>query len=341
MQDQSTDPNPTYERFQAQWLGLFDTLIIFIGYAESEEEFSRYADIVFDRLETLHRYYDIYNAYENVNNLYTINANAGIEPVQVGDEIISLLLRSKEAYNLTYGITNIAMGPVLRIWHEYRAQGLANPQNAALPPMDSLLLAGDFAGISGIVIDTEKSTVFLAESGMSIDVGSIAKGYAAQQAIQAAIEAGAANVLLSAGGHIVTRGIPYGRDLWNVGIQNPDRTHGAPAVIDSILMTNATVSISGGYLRYYEVDGQFFGHIIDPATLLPAYRYQMVAAYHPVSWMADIVSTALFILPIEEGKELAAKTGSQALWMDFDGNFVATQGYIEKSTIINWDEENH
>ena len=332
-------PNSTYQRFQAHRLGLFDTLVILIGYAESEEEFSRYADILFGRLEVLHRYYDIFNAHGGINNIYTINANAGIEPVEVSQEIIDLLLAAKEAYRLTGGMTNVALGSVLRVWHDYRSYGLANPDYAALPSVEALLFANQLSDMSGVIIDAENGTVFLERAGMSLDVGSIAKGFAAELAVEAATEAGASNILLSAGGHIVTRGIPPGRTSWSVGVQNPDSTPGASSIIDALLMTNSTVSISGGHLRFFDVDGQSFGHIIDPTTLLPASSHQMVAVVHPISWMADVVSTALFILPMEEGKVLANQLGVDALWIDFEGNFVATDGYMQKSTMIDWDGE--
>lgn len=330
---------PILHRHQAHRLNLFDTIITLNIYTESEEDFQRYSNIIFNRLETLHKYYDIFNAYEGINNIHTINSNAGIKPVQVNQEIIDLLLASKEAYTFTDGMTNIAMGSVLRIWHRYRAHGITNPDYATLPSLETLAQASQLTNISNIIIDTENNTVFLTEKGMSIDVGSIAKGFAAELAIDAAVEAGATNILLNAGGHVVARGNPVGQASWHVGIQNPDRTPEASPAIDALFITNSTISISGGHLRYYYVDGQYFGHIIDPATAMPASRYQMVIVIHPVSWMADILSTALFILPIEEGRVLAVDAGADALWINADGSLFATEGYMEKSTIIYRDEE--
>jgi len=315
-----------YQRFSASPILLFDTIVSFSGYADNDEEaFMAYATIVYERLEELHRYFDIFNSYDGINNIYTINANAGIQPVPVGQDIINLLLAAQESYHLTGGMTNVVLGPVLRIWHEYRTG-----DSDALPSLEVLKAAALLTDISYMIIDEENSTVFMQIPGMSLDVGAIAKGFAAELAMEAAINAGMNAMLLNAGGHIVVHGIPPGQDAWNVGINNPsDLMMQQSAVADIVTLTNSTVSISGGYQRFFQVDGQAFGHIIDPATLFPAQRYQQVTVIHPVSWMADAISTALFILPLDEGKALAAKIGAEALWIDLEGNWAFTPGYAE------------
>ncbi|MCL2192373.1 MAG: FAD:protein FMN transferase [Treponema sp.] len=326
---------PKYQRHQAHIMGPFDTVTILLGYAESARAFNNYAAIVFERLETLHRMYDIFNAYDNLNNLHTINANAGIRPVEVEQEIIDMLLAAQKAYAITRGRTNAAMGSVLRIWHDYRMRGLADPENAALPSMDALMEAAGRMSMTNVVIDEENRTVFIAEEGVSLDVGSIAKGYAAGLALTAAKEAGLRNALLSVGGHIVAIGAPPRRGHWNVAIQNPETgREGAPHTVDTIPLTNATVSISGAYQRFYMVDGLHFGHVIDPDTLMPATLYKQVAVIHPQSWMADALSTALFILPRGEGETLAEATGAEAFWIDMDGNWFATLGYSQISSVF-------
>ena len=325
-----------YQRYQAQIIGPFDTVTVFIGYAESQADFDRYAQLVFDRLEELHRQYDIFNAYEGLNNLYTINALAGIEPVGVSEEIIDMLLAAREAYNLTGGQTNAALGPVLRIWHGYRTQAFSNPESARLPSMSTLEEATAHISMAGVVIDANNHTVFLPESGMSLDVGSVAKGYAAGLAMDAATQAGLQAALLNVGGHVVAVGAPPGRSHWNVAIQNPESgLPGAPPAVDSVQLTDATVSISGALQRFYIVDGQTFGHIINPDTLMPADLYKQVVVIHPESWVADVLSTALFILSQSDGAELAAATGAEALWIDLDGNWFATPGYTALSSELS------
>jgi len=316
-----------YRRFQTQRIGYFDTLTIFIGYAQDEDEFAMYADIFFDRFGELHRLFDIFNAYEGVNNLYTVNANAGVMPVVVEPSIIDILLTAKEAYDMTQGMTNVAMGSVLRIWHTHRQIGVVNPDYATIPPMADLLEASMFTNIDDIMIDAENSTVFLLDANMSLDVGAIAKAYATGLAMQAVIDAGIPAALVSAGGDVVAHGQPLGRDTWNVGIQNPNVGPNSPNAIDAIAFTDKTLTVSGGYERFFEVDDRHLGHIIDPTTLMPSDRFQQVAVLHPNAWMSDALSTALFVLPLEEGLEMALANDAEVLWIDTNGEWIATPGY--------------
>jgi len=316
---------PAYQRFIAHQIGPFDTLITFIGYAESEAMFEYYSNIVFGRLEELHRYYDIFNAYDGINNLYTINANAGVAPVAVNQDIIDLLLAAHVAYELTDGMVNVALGSVLRIWHEYR---ISNLDYATLPQIEALLVAAKLSDISHMVIDEDAGTVFLKIPGMSLDVGSIAKGFAAGLAMEAAAEAGMENMLLNAGGHIVAMGTPRERDAWTAGISNPFQTElargGEPTFGDALSVTGASVSTSNNSFRFFTVDGQSFGHIIDPTTLYPAERFVQVVVMHEESWMADVLSTALFILPLEKGYILAEQTGAYGIWIDAEGVYTVS-----------------
>ena len=319
---------PDYRKHQASFFDLFDTLTIVIGYTESEAEFDRYADIIRLRMEELHRLYDIYHEYEGLNNLCTVNRQAGIEPVAVDQDIMDLLLAARRACELSGGTVNAALGPVLRIWHDYRAAGLADPGRAALPPMDNLRGAAAYTDMDDVIIDGDAGTVFLTKAGMSLDVGSIAKAYATGLAVQAAADAGMRSVLVSAGGNIVTAGAPLdgARDRWAIGIRDPDAPT-ADAYADIVFFNDLTLSCSGGYERYYTVDGQDYAHIIDPDTLMPANRFAQVAVIHEEPGLADWLSTALFILPYEEGAALAAQCGAEALWINRDGKWQSTEGY--------------
>jgi thiamine biosynthesis lipoprotein len=247
-----------------------------------------------------------------------------------------MLLAAREAYGMTGGRTNVAMGSVLRIWHEYRMSGLEDPENAATPSMESLLEAARFASWNDVIIDEEGGTVFLTRPEMALDVGAVAKGYGAGLAMEAAMEAGLRTALLNAGGHVVTIGEPPGREHWNVAVQNPvfDADGVRDTVVDVVAMTGVTVSVSGAYQRFYIVNGLPFGHLIDPQTLMPANRFLQVAVIHPLSWMADVISTALFILPQEEGMALAGAVGAEAFWIDLNGDGFATPGYARLSSVF-------
>ena len=315
-----------HQKFTTVFTELFDTVTIVIAYAESQEEFDYFAGMIQGRMEELHRLYDIYHEYEGVNNLYTINQNAGIMPVQAEKEIIEMLLLAREWHALSGGTVNIALGPVLRIWSDYRAKG------AGLPPMEALEKAALLTDIDDLIINEAAGTVFLSKPGMSLDVGSVAKAYAAQLAVKEAGAAGLRSALISAGGNIISLGKPLDglRERWSIGIKDPDHQKNDD-IIDTVLIAGLTVSCSGGYERYYHVDGQPYHHIIDPAALMPANRYRQVTVIHENAGLADILSTALFILPYEEGARLAASVNAEVLWIDQDGKWQATEGYREMS----------
>ena len=163
------------KRFDATFLELFDTVTEIVAYTESRAEFEELARFIYDSLSEYHRLYNIYESYEGLSNIKTINENAGTSPVKVDKRIIDLLLFGKEMYKLTGGKVNIALGPVLKIWHEYRENGINNPESAKLPGQRELTDAAGHTDIDSIVIDTDNNTV-LEDKDMSLDVGAIAKG---------------------------------------------------------------------------------------------------------------------------------------------------------------------
>ena len=117
------------KQYNATFLTLFDTVTTIVGRAESKEAFQAAAQGVHDELLVYHRLFDIYESYEGINNLKTVNDSAGKAPVQVDEKIIHLLQDCKEYYDLTGGKVNAAMGSVLKLWHDARTDGINDPQN--------------------------------------------------------------------------------------------------------------------------------------------------------------------------------------------------------------------
>ncbi len=306
------------KRYEAEFLMLFDTATRIIGYAGSEEEFNEQADLIYDSLEEYHQLYDIYNDYDGVSNVKTINDQAGIAPVRVNQKIIDLLLFSKEAYEMTDGKVNVAYGAVLKIWHDHREAGMEDPEKASLPDMEQLKEAARHTDISQVVIDEENSTVYLADPDMRLDVGAIAKGYATEQVALIAEKNGFINGLISVGGNVRAIGTRDDGTLWRVGIQNPFDQNGED--ISKISLTDASLVTSGVYERYYTVDGKNYHHIIDPETLYPAEYFLSVSILCPDSGLADALSTSIFNMPYEQGLALVESlTATGALWVFPDG----------------------
>ncbi len=327
-----------YEKYEAEFIGTFDVKIQLIGYAESEESFTRASQAVYDKMTGLNQLFDIYHDYEGINNLKTVNDAAGKEPVKVDPEIIDLLLFCKEAYRRTGGLVNVAMGAPLRIWHDYRTEGTRFPANASLPAMDDLTEAEKHTDIEQVIIDKENNTVYLEDPLMSLDVGAVAKGYSAEWAKKAAKEAGLESAIINAGGNILTIGQPLDgiRQRWGIGIQDPgQRVDGTTNILDTIYLNDRAVVSSGYYERYYVVDGEIYHHIIDPVTLMPAKHYAAVTVVHEDSGIADYLSTAIFTAPYEKGLEVAKAHGAEVLWVFHDGSTKATEGYRKMSKMYS------
>ncbi len=306
-------------RYQSEFIMLFDTVTRIVGYSKSKEEFTEYAQIIYDNLKEYHQLYDIYNDYEGINNIKTINDNAGIKPVKVDKRIIDLIKFSKDMYEKTNGKTNIAFGAVLRIWHEYRTIGIEDPANAALPPEEELRIASEHTNIEDIIIDEEQSTVFLRDPFMSLDVGAVAKGYATEQVSKIAKESGMNSALLSVGGNVraINKNVTS-NEPWNVGIQNPD-TEAEESVIKIVKLDDSSLVTSGDYERFYIVDGEKYNHIINPDTLYPAKYFTAISIICKDSGLADALSTAVFCMPFEEGLEfINSLPEAEAMWIFSD-----------------------
>ncbi|NLP36176.1 MAG: FAD:protein FMN transferase [Firmicutes bacterium] len=321
---------PKYTKYSATLFDYFSTVTTFTAYTKTEAEFDEYYQLFKTRYEHLHKLYDIYHSYEGINNLKTINDNAGIKPVEVEQEIIDLILFAKEWYAKTGGKTNIAMGAVLKIWHDYRTEGIDFPQEAKLPPRELLEKASMHIDLDKVIVNEEDKTVFLEDPKMSLDVGAVAKGYATELVIKELQAKGLTSGVIDAGGNIRTLGKPGDgkRKLWSVGIQDPDGSIVSSSdIIDVAYVENASVVSSGDYQRYYFVDGKLYHHIIDPETLMPGSHYRAVTVITEDSGVADFLSTTLFLLPFEQALPLAESLEAvEALWIMHDGSVKKTTG---------------
>jgi thiamine biosynthesis lipoprotein len=304
--------------YEATFLTLFDTVTVIKGAADSKEAFSEIAYSIHDELLEYHQLFDIYNDYAGIHNLKTVNDMAGKEPVTVDRRIIDLLKDCKTYYELTDGLVNVAMGSVLNLWHNARNDGINDPVNAKLPDMDRLISASQHMDLNAVVIDDVNSTVFITESNVQLDVGAVAKGYAAQQAAIAAAEAGGENFALSAGGNVVVWGDVDGRP-WTVGIRDP-RSDDPNAYITTVEASYTSLVTSGGYERNLVVDGKEYCHIIDPQTGYPADYVLSATAIHFNSDEADLSSTAMFLMTPEEAMAFAEKYKFRAIIVDRGGN---------------------
>lgn len=324
------------QRYTTVFYDAFDTVTQVIAYCDSEEEFSEQMEALHEDLLAYHKLYDIYNDYDGVVNVKTINDNAGKEPVAVDERIFDMLTLSREMYDTTNGKLNIAMGSVLRIWHDYREAALATESEAdnTLPTQAELEAAAAHCDIDNMILDAENKTVYLADAEMSLDVGSVGKGYAVEMVCQAAEARGLTSALVSVGGNLRAIGTKPDGSQWTGGVENPWAAstvyNASTSTVAAVYMSDKALVTSGDYQRYFTVDGVKYHHIIDPDTLWPATYFDSVTVLCADSGLADCLTTGLFCSTLEEGKAmLESLDGVEALWCTTDGQVVTTDGWAE------------
>ena len=331
------------ERFTAQFLDVFDTISMEIGYEANEETFKERYNASHELLLKEHQLFDIYNDYDGINNLKTVNDNAGIQPVKVDEKLIELIKWGKDIYSLTDGKVNIAYGAVLRLWHEKREIGMADPEKGELPDEEALKEAAKHTDINDIIIDEAAGTIYLQDPEMSLDVGGIAKGYATEDAARLIESAGSDSFMLNLGGNLRAIGLKDNKEKWVCPVENPTYRDSQTGDQYSAMtyLDGMSLVTSGDYERYYVVDGKRYHHIIDPETLYPATYHRSVTILTHDSALADALSTALFSMSIEDGKKLiqSVSDGSSVLgksdrvgrvevmWISEDGTKTFTDGF--------------
>ncbi len=303
------------QRYTDQRYDLFDTLIVLTAYSGSRETFDAMSDLAFSEFERLHRLFDTYT--DTGEGLSRLNAAAGQGPRQVEPEVMQLLLLGKQGYELTGGKVNIAMGAVLQLWSDAREAALEDPDSAALPDMDALRQASAHCSIDDLVLDEQAGTAELCDAELRIDVGAVAKGFATGLVAAALCDARYTDFVISAGGNVWAEGAPPGKDGWTVGVQSPDDSG---SLLTTLTLSDAAAVTSGGYLRHMTVDGVQYHHIIDPDTLMPSDEALSATVIYTDSGVADILSTACFMLPQDKSAALIQKVdGARLILLGKDG----------------------
>lgn len=299
------------EKYTTEYLDVFDTYSTITIYTNKKDEFDEITKELHAKLLNLNKQFDIYNNYKDVNNIKTINDNAGIKPVKVQPETLELIKAGKYAYEKTNKTVNIAMGSVLNIWHNYRENALNN-NVYAIPTNTELIEASKHTDINSIVIDENNSTVFIKDKYTSIDVGAIAKGYAADYAVKYLKSKGIKVALINLGGNVIAIN-DKDKESFKTGVVSPDNND---EYIYSFDLSNQSAVTSGNYQRYYDYNGKRYHHIIDSKTLFPSENNKEVTVVTNSSLEGDMFSTALFILPYDEGIKLAKSNNLKVMWID-------------------------
>lgn len=310
--------NAKCQKFTDYSFDSFDTVTTIIGFEKDKQVFDQNCQKIKAWLLEYHKLYDIYKAYDGVTNLYTVNRSQGTA-VKTDSKIIDLLKYSKNLYAKTNGKLNVALGSVLSIWHDYRAQGLNDPANAVLPEKKLLQAAAPHTRFEDVIVDSAAQTVLIKDKSLTLDVGAIAKGYAAEQVAKRMLDNGISGYILNIGGNVKIVGARPDSGKWAIGIENPDRSS-SEAYVEELQLDKMSLVTSGSYQRFYTVNGKNYNHIIDPDTLHPAEFFASVSVLCEDSALADGLSTTLFCMPYEDGKKLVEGfEGVHAMWVTPNG----------------------
>lgn len=312
----------------------FDTPVTLLGYETREADFDRAVSLLRERLAYLDGLFDAYAPYGDTVNLWSLNRSAGGDPVRVPEELFGLLTFSKEAFCLTDGRVNVAMGAVTFLWQQARETAQENGGEAPPPAEDALRAAAAHCDIEKLVSDPVSRTVALTDPEMRLDVGAVAKGYAADLLCETLAGAGFDGYALSMGGNIRTIGTKtFGRE-WQMGILDPADATGIKTTVP--LGGGVSLVTSGGYLRCFSWEGRVYHHIIDPETLHPSESdVASVTVRGTCSAVCDALSTCLYQMDVSEGqawlsdlpdrlREMGYDGDIGVLWIDLDGRTART-----------------
>lgn len=308
----------TPEKYTEYIFDYFDTVTMVTGYADSKEAFDGVVKKLKNGMEEYHRLFDIYNEYEGINNVKTLNGRAYGEEnaVEVDPRIIELLEFAKEAYLLTDGKVNVAFGSVTSVWHKYREA--AEDGTGNVPTESELAVAASHCDIDDVIILKKENKVYFNDPELRLDVGAVAKGFATEKLAEMLESEGISGYVLSLGGNVRAVGVSPNGDKWKVGVEDPDGGEAYPAMLE---LDREALVTSGSYRRFYTADGVSYHHIIDPETLFPSDRYKSVSVICDDAALGDVLSTALFNMSVEDGEKLISNLeGAGAFWIKSDGN---------------------
>ncbi|TXD48453.1 FAD:protein FMN transferase [Polaribacter sp. IC073] len=251
-------------------------------------EANKYIDIAVTEITRIEKLISSWNINSQTS---AINKNAGISPVKVDTELLSLIERAIRISKITDGAFDISYASMDKIWKFDGSMKI-------MPSEEKIKASIAKVGFQNILVDKVKSTVFLKLKGMKIGFGAIGKGYAADKAKTLLISKGVIAGIINASGDMSTWGKqPNGKE-WQVAITNPINKHKVFALFP---LSNGAVVTSGNYEKYVNFNGKRYAHIINPRTGYPSSGIVSVTIFAPKAELADALATSVFVMGKEAG----------------------------------------
>lgn len=245
---------------------------------------------------------DRLSVFKADSEISRINAAAGKRFVTVGFDTIALLKTAKEFSALSDGAFSVMTGPLTKLW------GIGTPQST-VPQAEDRETARSLIDDRDLILDESQSRVMLKREGQAIDLGGIAKGFAADEVRRILKDFGVCDAIINLGGTVIVMGAPR-----TVGIQHPKKSRGIS--MGRLQIQNSAVVTSGSYERTTEADGVRYHHILNPATGIPSDTgLCSVTVIGSSATELDALSTAIFVLGTEKGARLAAQRKADVIFV--------------------------
>lgn len=250
------------------------------------------------------------STYKEFSETNLINKNAGIQPIEISEETISLIERSIKISKLTQGAFDITYGGLdTKFWN-------FDKEMKELPSINDAQKAVSLINYENILIDRSNATVFLKEKGMRIGFGGIGKGYAADMAKKVMISMGIESGVVNASGDMTVWGNKPNGEKWSIGIAHPNYQN---AFFSKMEITNHSVATSGNYEKYVMIGGKRYSHTIDPKTGMPIKGIKSITTISPFAEFADAIATPIMVMGIEKGLNLVNQiNGLECIIFDDD-----------------------
>jgi thiamine biosynthesis lipoprotein len=296
---ESTEPKLERFSYEEPHMGTKFRILL---YAPDKVGADKASKAAFERVADLDR---IMSDYQTTSELMSLCAKAGGDPVPVSDDLFFVLSKAQEVSKLSNGAFDVTVGPVVKLWRRAR-------RTQKMPEREQLAKALELVGYEKMKLDPKKKSVQLAKEGMQLDLGGIAKGYAADEAIAVLKKQGFTRALVAAGGDIAVSGPPPDAEGWKIEIEAADDSDDKPR--RTLLLHDAGVSTSGEKEQYVEIDGKRYSHIVDPKTGIGLIGRQSVTVVAPNGITSDSMTKVVSVLGPDKGLAIVEKVeGTSAL----------------------------
>ena len=242
--------------------------------------------------------------YDSSAELYKLQFAAVGKPIKVSSMLMELLCTSSQAYKDADGSFDITVGPLSRLWRNAR-------KSQIFPTATAINEARKCIGFNKVQLDSSAQTITFLQPNMQLDMGAIAKGYAADKVLALLKSFGITNALVDAGGDMVAFGMPPQKKGWTIGINVPGQQE--KLLERKLVLSNKAVATSGDAFQYMLHEGKKYAHIIDARTGYGVTFQRNVTVVAPTATTADWLATACSILTLDQVKILAKKYKSEVL----------------------------